>query len=119
MKNIAFAAVAVALVLGAFGAVLSARLLVSEANRHLRLSLKHARLGAIVGASLALLPSFVLAVVFGGDLAAPFVSGEVGVLIGSMAGIAVIFGLGLTGGIAAGVLVAALAARLVGCANAL
>lgn len=118
MKNVVFVAVAIGLMLGAFGAVLLARLLGSVANRHLRLSLQRARLGAIVGGSLALVPAFFVAIAVGGSLGADFFPGDVGLLIGAIGGIAVLFGLGLAGGIVAGVLVFALATRLVGGANA-
>lgn len=121
MKNFVFAAVAMALVLGALGAVLSVRLLVRMVTRRLRVSPRSVRLGAIIGGSLALLPSFLFAIAEGGSFAAGWLdfAGEVGVLIGAMAGIAMVFGLGLAGGAAIGLLGAALAARLVGSARAL
>lgn len=117
MKNLVLVAVVIGLMLGAFGAVLATRRLISFANRHFRLSVKGARLGAIAGGALALLPSFLLAIDLGGSLGRDVFPGDAGLLLGATGGMGIVFGLGLACGAAVGVLVAAAIARLFGRAN--
>lgn len=111
MGNLVFIAVAVGCIAGALCGVVFANAVTDALARHYAVSRRAVGVGAVAGGALALLPSFLLAIVIGGNFGGGWgevAAGTLSIVVGLGLGIVVVFALGVGLGASMGALVVAL-----------
>ncbi len=117
MGYAAFVSMAIGCALGAFAGLVFAKASIAAVSARFNVGLRTARIGAILGGTVVVFPSFFLSIVLGGTFGGGWgeiVAGKAGVVIGLAAGIAFILAIGLGIGAALGSLLAVVVRRALG-----